>query len=613
MVTFAMAPDKGVAFAMLFIFLVIVSPAFPTFPSSSAAIPSSAWSEHHREGGVIRRGPPAHEDKTISKGRGADPCKECIGVASLSPSSGPCLGGVRLNLTLAVGEGGIAKVGGEDQIAISIGGRPCTGASWAANGSMLSCTLPPGVGYGLPVGLRVGAGCVCDWSSTGTASFSYHPPSVSSISVPEGGVPTGGGTVTLLGVNLGGHVASPSVTFTPDASVSFLPVMPGVVSTSTDGTIVAGVPAGVGAGWDIRVSVGGQNGGVVACPADSPSGEDANSSRRQFLSVTDGIEETMMSGRRTSSGSVGGNYNNSDIINVTNGNATAEMGANGTSGSGGNSTGFGGSGTGDDNSTGGDSISGGTPLPVCEVPRMSYVGPSISSVAPRLVPFDEPRMITISESSEPTTRRPNPPASESPCVLGTGHEGGWRPTPRSQKTSAHTRTTPILCGALILPGASAGGASFGAAPPPNSDDAQASLSAFVGQSACTSPGWVSDGELTCLASSPPESAQTPLHLVHVLVANQRSQALPDARVYGVGGGRRFEALVDDDHGLVSEEGAFEDGLSNTVEIACDAVILGGLSWPEGALGDGICSEDMGGAKVESDQVMSLRTKCLCRL
>jgi hypothetical protein len=120
--------------------------------------------------------------------------------------------------------------------------------------------------------------------------------------------------------------------------------------------------------------------------------------------------------------------------------------------------------------------------------------------------------------------------------------------------------------------------------------------------------WKSDAELSCLASSPPEGAQAPLHLLHVAVANQRSVASPDVRVYGVGGGARYEALVDDDHALVSVPGAFEAKLTSTIEVNCDAVVIGGIPAPDGISGYGVCSKKLGEPRMAADQVMSPRAK-----
>jgi hypothetical protein len=146
-----------------------------------------------------------------------------------------------------------------------------------------------------------------------------------------------------------------------------------------------------------------------------------------------------------------------------------------------------------------------------------------------------------------------------------------------------------------------GGSSFGTTRPLG---ARASLSAFIGQSVCGSVDWASDAELTCLASSPPEGAQAPLHLLHVAVANQKSVASPDVRVYGVGGGARYEALVDEGHSLISVPGVFEAKLTSTIEVNCDAVVIGGISAPDGASGYGVCSEKLGDQRIQVDQVMS---------
>ena len=506
-----MAGGRGLAFAVPFIFLILI---LPSLPASQPSPPFFAWTVHHRRGeGGGRRGLLAEGDGGCPCGEAGvqnngsdtsgignasrsisclpcttappaqppdDLCKECIGgpgVASVLPSTGPCLGGVRLNLTLAGSDAGIVSLGGEEQIAVTVGGRACAGVAWAANGSVLSCTLPPGVGRGLPVSLRVGAGCVCDRS--GDVSFSYNPPLVSSIRAPTGGVPTGGGTVTLLGVNFGGHVATPSVKFTPDASVSFLQNIQGVVSTSNDSSIVAGVPAGVGAGWGIRVSVGGQDGGVVACTSESSSGagsleggseelgqpaensstkndtnssmesdagsggnNETNSSRRILWPESAGGKqawfssrrETIMGSGRRNSTTSGSNGNSNGTADSSDDNSTADSGNQNIvddstdSGEGKNQSNI--------NLTAGGSISGAKTLLGCQVPRMSYTRPSIQSAYPNIIPFDEPRMITISEFHVPKICNPMPETvGKPPNAVHKGRKMMRAMSPEAQKAT----------------------------------------------------------------------------------------------------------------------------------------------------------------------------------
>jgi large repetitive protein len=112
-------------------------------------------------------------------------------VASATPSSGSNAGAFDVELV-----GKAFGVNASKVMKATIGGKPCLKTTWVSD-SVIVCRVPPGAGANLPVLVSV-RGTL----GTGTATFTYDAPVVSSIS-PREGPAKGGVSMTIKGTSFG--------------------------------------------------------------------------------------------------------------------------------------------------------------------------------------------------------------------------------------------------------------------------------------------------------------------------------------------------------------------------------------------------------------------------
>jgi hypothetical protein len=127
--------------------------------------------------------------------------------AALSPNNGPLAGGIPLRIS------GASFLG---TVAVTVGGRSATNVV-VAGGTIVDCTLPPGVGTG-PAPVVV----TCSESGTVTlpGGFTYNvAPAITGPIVPASGPRTGGTPLVITGTNFLGEV-SVTVGGAPTANVS---------------------------------------------------------------------------------------------------------------------------------------------------------------------------------------------------------------------------------------------------------------------------------------------------------------------------------------------------------------------------------------------------------
>merc|ERR1711871_1418440 len=112
-------------------------------------------------------------------------------VALVEPRSGSNAGAFDIQLT-----GKSFGMNASSSLTAKIGSKPCLKTTWV-NDTVMSCRVPPGAGSNLPVRVFVKGR-----PGTGSATFSYDSPVVSSIS-PKEGPAKGGVPMTIKGTSLG--------------------------------------------------------------------------------------------------------------------------------------------------------------------------------------------------------------------------------------------------------------------------------------------------------------------------------------------------------------------------------------------------------------------------
>jgi len=114
-------------------------------------------------------------------------------VTDVSPTSAATLGGVRLTIIGAnFGPSGLAVAK-----TVTVGTSTCPLDGVASSHELLTCTLPEGQGADLAVATTVDG-----QTSATTGTFSYSPPSLTSVTPSSGGI-AGGSIITIRGENFG--------------------------------------------------------------------------------------------------------------------------------------------------------------------------------------------------------------------------------------------------------------------------------------------------------------------------------------------------------------------------------------------------------------------------
>lgn len=133
--------------------------------------------------------------------------------------------------------------------AVQLRGVPCSAVSVVRAG-MVRCSMPPGIGAGVPAELRSSA-----LDAPLEFEVCYLPPTVSSLSLAA--VPTRGGAIDIHGDNFGDKQALVEARLTHATGICV--PCPSLRIARPHAQLSVDIPAGVGAGWNLELSVAHQS------------------------------------------------------------------------------------------------------------------------------------------------------------------------------------------------------------------------------------------------------------------------------------------------------------------------------------------------------------------
>jgi hypothetical protein len=158
-------------------------------------------------------------------------------VSSINPTTASTGPGVRLLTILGSNFGLTGRT-------VTVGGIACPLDTASSNTHVqLVCQLPFGSGVSKAVSVTVAS-----QASSGSATFSYSPPALSSLSASSTAT-VGGGTLTIVGTSLSNDNSKVSVTVGAAACTS---------PQATHTQVLCTLPAGTGAGLNVRITVDSQ-------------------------------------------------------------------------------------------------------------------------------------------------------------------------------------------------------------------------------------------------------------------------------------------------------------------------------------------------------------------
>ena len=130
---------------------------------------------------------------------------------------------------------------------VSVGGVPCSNVTLGAPHTSLTCTLPAGVGYDLPVVVTVGGA-----ASSGGPTLSYAGPVITNVAAPSSPA-FGGAVITIEGTFPGIEGGTPAVTlYAGDIAQTC-----GAVTVESPSKVRCTLPPGGGANLGVVITVAG--------------------------------------------------------------------------------------------------------------------------------------------------------------------------------------------------------------------------------------------------------------------------------------------------------------------------------------------------------------------